>query len=537
MATIASKQSTSALASRSRSILFAVMLAHVPMLLSYFRTLWSYQHFQFFPFALVACVLLFRNRIDWNRIRLSKASWVLLLADLAFVVLSCAVGSPWLAVVGFACSVWALACASVDATSERRPWELGLLFLSVVRPPAGLDLEIVQKLQSFTTVISSDLLDRLGVLHIRSGNLIELPTKRLFVEEACSGVQSLFAILFVGLLVIAVRRRSPLHAFALLCSTAICAIPMNIARVVLIALAWDSWQLDLSEGTGHTVLGYVLLAVAAVLVLSADRCWRFLSEPISTEWRTSYGQRQSPNPIMSAWDWCWSNFRSATATGLDSYKLTFVASAVVSIACCGWQCVSLFAGEVASLQVPAQLFAGAQLPKTLGTLELKKRDSEQRSRSNNQGQYSENWRYEMAGQDCLIACDYPFTGWHSLETCYTGIGWQVEDKQLVGDPDWPAMAISLSKPGGERGYLVYSFFDGQGRTVRPKSAVDPAATIGERLMRGNWKSVAWQTYQAQIFCTGPTTSSKTTRLEILKAHEASRERLRLHLTGQQEPPQ
>ncbi|MFK7817949.1 MAG: exosortase U [Planctomycetaceae bacterium] len=522
---------------RVRFILGSILLAHTPMLLSYFRTLWSYEHFQFYPFALIATAMLFRQRIDWGQLQLSGVPKLLLLLDLLFLVFACIVGSPWLAAVGFAFGVWALVFASVDRQTARRPWELGLLFLSVIRPPAGLDLEIVQELQHVTTRISSDLLDRLGILHLRSGNLIELPTKRLFVEEACSGVQSFFAVIFLGLLVIAVRRRPPLHAFFLLASTAICALPMNIARVVLIAFMWNEWQVDLSSGTSHAVLGYLLLAIAAALVLSADRCWRFLGEPISSEWSTSYGERKSTNPITAAWDWCWGNFPGPTLAVTGPGKLLVATSVLVAVGFFGWQCASLFAGEGAVVQVSNQLFADAELPARLGALELETRESEERSRSNNEGQFSERWRYTGAAEECLVACDYPFTGWHSLETCYIGIGWQVEDKRLVGGTDWPAVAIRFSKPSGERGFLIYSLFDRQGQAVRPKSAVDPAATIGERLMRSNWSSAAWQTYQVQIFCAGSAASTPEDEEQILKAHEASREILRKYLQNSRGPLQ
>ena len=41
----------------------------------------------------------------------------------------------------------------------------------------------------------------MGYLHLRRGNIIELPDKQLLVEEACSGVQSLFTVLFLAVLI------------------------------------------------------------------------------------------------------------------------------------------------------------------------------------------------------------------------------------------------------------------------------------------------------------------------------------------------
>lgn len=514
----------------SRRVLLTALAVHIPMLLSYFSTLWSYGHFQFFPFALLAWVLLFRSRLDWKRISLTPLSIGLLVVDAGLLLCSCVVGSPWIAAVASAFGVAALAFSSIDLRTKRRPWELALLFLAVVRPPGGYDVQIVQKLQLITSRVASGLLDQMKILHTRSGNLIELPGKRLFVEEACSGVQSLFAIIFIALLVIAVQRRGPLHALLLLIVAPFCAIPMNIARVVAIAVAFDEYQLDLSSGASHAVLGYVLLGAAAVLVLSADRTIRFLSAPISENWKEAGSKSIDRNRLVRFWDKYWGDTSEPRVRIRSFARGPLLSSSLVAAVLCGWQCVSLFASNQPTLRVAQPVFSSVTLPERLGKFTLDRREVEERSRSATDGQFSERWRYRNGASEAVVASDYPFTGWHHLEVCYTGIGWQVESRDVSKD-DWPFIVVRFSKPTGEQAVLLYSMFDASGEPLKPKALDDPVATMTERLLRrGNWDRTAWTTYQVQLFHTSSLTEEDLS--ELLGIHEQSRETIRAHVRGQ-----
>src|SRR5436853_413288 len=65
----------------------------------------------------------------------------------------------------------------------------------LIPPPLNLDQRLVTRLQTFTARQSSRLLDQLGVLHVMQGNVVVIPHKHLLVEEACSGINSLFSML------------------------------------------------------------------------------------------------------------------------------------------------------------------------------------------------------------------------------------------------------------------------------------------------------------------------------------------------------
>ncbi len=160
--------------------------------------------------------------------------------------------------------------ANRDAGYNRRLTYLVLLPLLVVRLPLQYDLQAINWLQRVTTSVASKILHQMGLLHDREGTLLQFPGKIFMVAEACSGVQSLFTIVFLAALVICLKRRSIIHGAALLATGAFFAGLMNTTRVVTIAFAWERYATDWTSGMSHDVLGYACLAMAALLLLSAD---------------------------------------------------------------------------------------------------------------------------------------------------------------------------------------------------------------------------------------------------------------------------
>ena len=74
--------------------------------------------------------------------------------------------------------------------------------------PAGYDDKLIQFLQRQSSHLTSMILDCIGILHLPAGNVLELAQKRLFVDEACSGVDSLYALMAICLcLVLWFRQR------------------------------------------------------------------------------------------------------------------------------------------------------------------------------------------------------------------------------------------------------------------------------------------------------------------------------------------
>jgi exosortase/archaeosortase family protein len=142
------------------------------------------------------------------------------------------------------------------------------------------------------------VLDVVGVRHLPQGNVIELPGHRLFVDEACSGVNSLF-VLFAATAVFVVAARRPLVWSALLLATsAFWAAVANTARVTTIAIAQTRYDLDLSSGWQHQTLGFTTVGLAMLMLVSTDRVLAFLLQPIP------HDEGGRANPLSEIWNRC-----------------------------------------------------------------------------------------------------------------------------------------------------------------------------------------------------------------------------------------
>jgi len=264
----------------SRRGLLLLFAAHVPFLFIYLAGLWQQTHYQFFPFAIGAFIWLFATRRNGDAERWTWPAWILIAVDLCCLFVQPWIYSPWLAVVGLLACLTAWCFANRDIGSNRRLTSLALLPLIVVRLPLLYDVQVINWLQRVTTAMASKSLHHLGMLHFRDGNVLRFPNKSFMVEETCSGVQSLFTILFIAALVIFLKRRSFVHGLLMLASGLAFAGLMNTMRVITIAVAWKRCGIDLSTGISHDIVGYICLAVAAALLMSADAFLGFVTDSV-----------------------------------------------------------------------------------------------------------------------------------------------------------------------------------------------------------------------------------------------------------------
>lgn len=292
--------------------LLLLAVAHLPVLMSEYSNLWNKEHYQFYPLALISFGCYFYARRLPGRFHWRPICWALVALDACLLIygsgllwMLTGVGlnfSPIAGVVGFWLLVWAVCLACSDREVD---WSLGyliLLPLITVRLPLNLDQDLILWLQKVTTIVSSELLNFFGYLHSRQGVILDFPGKRFEVENACSGVQSLFAVLFLAAFVTCGYRRRFLHTAIVISCGLLFAGFMNVVRISVIAIAWDTSRIDLSSGVSHDVIGYVALFAAALLVFSADAFLAFCFEPVPD--RKGAGITAIyRNPITSLWNW------------------------------------------------------------------------------------------------------------------------------------------------------------------------------------------------------------------------------------------
>ncbi|MBX3439721.1 MAG: exosortase/archaeosortase family protein, partial [Planctomycetaceae bacterium] len=179
------------------------------------------------------------------------------------------------------------------------PWALLLMMLRI---PYGHDLAAIQAMQRFTTELSAIALDSTGIEHFAQGNILEFPSRSLFVEEACSGVVSMMAMIACAAILAVWWRRSLLHGILLMASGIFWAGAMNVIRVVLIAVALAQYQIDLTEGWPHAALGLFAFAVSLGALASTDRLLLFGTSRIPKNPLASYWPYADENHLVSVWN-------------------------------------------------------------------------------------------------------------------------------------------------------------------------------------------------------------------------------------------
>ncbi|MBC8011241.1 MAG: exosortase/archaeosortase family protein, partial [Burkholderiales bacterium] len=166
----------------------------------------------------------------------------------------------------------AMALAAVLAAGRAVRWirpgwtvlvMLAVVLLSAPLPPATY-ARLTMGLQEMITVGVVETLRLFGVPALRMGNVINLGTTSVGVEEACSGVRSLVSCVLAGLVLSALLLRSPWRRAVLVGLAAPLALLTNFARSLTLTLLARN-GVDIA-GAWHDGLGYAVLGATTCLL-------------------------------------------------------------------------------------------------------------------------------------------------------------------------------------------------------------------------------------------------------------------------------
>ena len=143
-----------------------------------------------------------------------------------------------------------------------------LLLATMVPLPVIVFNHLAQPLQLFASEVSTKLAQFLGVSVYTEGNVIQLATTTLGVEEACSGLRSLSALIVMALLLGFVVCRRPVARVLLLVLTFPIAVFVNVLRVSGTAILADH-NPDLAMGFYHLFSGWLIFLLGIALVFAA----------------------------------------------------------------------------------------------------------------------------------------------------------------------------------------------------------------------------------------------------------------------------
>lgn len=132
-----------------------------------------------------------------------------------------------------------------------------VLLATMVPLPALVYNAVAAPLQLFASNLATTIAQALGVSVFRDGNIIHLANTSLGVEEACSGLQSLSAMIVASLLLGFIEDLPTMPRVLLFLLSVPLAIAINVLRVTGTALIAD-YRLEFALGFYHLFSGWLI---------------------------------------------------------------------------------------------------------------------------------------------------------------------------------------------------------------------------------------------------------------------------------------
>lgn len=415
--------------------------------------------YDFTPLALLGAAFLVRRELQSAPTEGLLRPWLSWsLASLSFLACLGALllHSPWLIAAAMAIGFTAAVRDWLGEGWFRRAWIPIIMVAFTVPLPLGLDEDVALRLRNLTSRWGSGVLDLFQIAHILRGNVIEVPGQQLFVDEACSGVNSVFAVIVCCLFYLGLVVRGWIRALILAALSLVWVVVANVIRVVLVVASAAWGGPNLATGMAHDLLGATVFLVAVGLLVSADQ---FLLALVPT-----YGV-----PAVAEF-------------GVDPRATTIrrhgrIGNVLFGIGI-GALAIAFATAYVLPRGGPRQRSATIDrfnrltensLPNSLGSWERERFETPHRARNHEFGEYSRIWRYTRGSIVAAVSIDYPYRGWHNLDRCYQALGWKRDHREAFELPTDSRVEVAYHRSATEYGYLVFGLLAPDGFLTEPET--------------------------------------------------------------------
>ena len=388
--------------------------------------------------------------------------------------------SPWLGLISCILTLWTSVWyfGGWSAASQLRG---PFCFLALLIPlPLELDQRLVVSLQQVATTMASAALEWQGVWHSVSGVVLRTAENQYMVEEACSGIYSLFAAVSVMLFFCLYFRYGACRSTLTMLITVVWVVVANGLRVFLMVYFDSRFQIALDEGWRHEALGFATYFTSVMLTLSSDQLMRFVIPLVVDdlmEVEAEFHQRVtvSFNQVF------FRLFDEPRLLGRWATLAPVVLFAVLFFAGGGYiHATTRFAPEAAGPELKHGNLQDIVDQDSLRTetagwvLTDFKELAASKNAVFNVG--SSRWKCKGHGFSVSVSVDGYYGAWHDLAVCYQGLGWKLltskndvtvppaepQDRQVVSHTEY-----TLSRPGGSYGFVIFSAMDSKLHSVSP----------------------------------------------------------------------
>jgi|GEM_PF-6738930 len=374
----------------------------------------------------------------------------------------------------------------------RSVWPLWAFAWLMVPPPFGLDQRLITELQLWVSRLASYSLDSMHVAHVLEGNVIHIEEKKLFVAEACSGINSLFATFVVLVFSMLVLKRSWLHILLLFTMGFLCVLAVNVFRVTSLTLMHyvnPKVGSFFDDGIPHFGFGLLCFALLILLVFSMDSLLWLMGNSIVSALPDRWAKLFSSKPAIGRGDLRtaastpqqesgWTDglqemarrLRASTPRGASWAIAVGVVFCLVSAVQYSSAAYHLARREPAPTNDPDSDPIAPVLGDLSGSLpddwDGWRRIGEKTEHLNfTNAMFSTSWSYRRGSEDLTIFLHRRYFDFHGLDVCYAGNGWQIKNLQgvnlgadsasLDGEPGMQIISFEMDKEG--QGSFVVAF--------------------------------------------------------------------------------
>lgn len=478
-------------------VLICGLIGLFPLVFAEARALWYMKHYQFFPLAWAAFVGIFLMRGELAG-SVHRWRWYLGVLGLTFTVALTILAAlmsygklAQISAIGLLLS-WML-------LRLKNPWYhcIAWIFLLAVtvRLPVTLDQQLIHGLQARSSSSASALLDLTSIPHLATGNVIEIKPGKLFVEEACSGVDSFYALMAVAIMLCVWQQRGLVVSLLTLAAVPLWAWFGNVLRLYALAYLYNNWDLNLTEGWQHTALGLVIFALAFGGLLSMMEALTRLFSPlpgsdVNTDWAhwlynvvvswpdsdihdETPQKKELAESAMASAETSVESSRPAALRWLlpGAAMLIFVGTAAMTIGpVMGFGANKIKGPKLFDRGDVDLAFSADILPADLGGMKMKDFQVSHRETNSMFGAHSATWMFQDQSREVVVSFDFLFSVFHPLEVCYISTGSSVigDIMQLEttsnGLPQYVS-EVNLRDMFGEQSYLLFTEFNDEGQSA------------------------------------------------------------------------
>ena len=484
------------------------------------KSLWYLKHYQFFPLAWAAFVAIVVLRGGLATTRGSRRvlfGRTVLIGAFLLTLMAAALNYPKIAqVAGIGlCVGWMMLRLGKNPWYECIAWSF--LLLITVRLPVTMDQQLIHRLQAQSSQSASALLDLTGIPHLATGNVIEIRPGKLFVEEACSGVDSFYALGAVAIMLAIWQQRGLLVSLLTIASVPLWAWFGNVLRLYVLTILYNNWDINLTEGWQHTALGLFIFALAFGGLLSMQEAFTRLFSPLHSSdanadwahrfynWLVTWPDDEPPRvdeslpaePVAVAG--VGGGDTPAIAAPRPKSKalgLVLPVTAVVAFLVCGVVTAGpvLGIGSNRANRSPGfdrgavvATFSAEDLPRIFRACSARNSKCPIASGAACSA-HSATWAFQDRGREVVVSLDFAFTVFHPLEVCYISTG-----SQLIGDVlqydqvtdigPVHVNSVQLLDLFGDQSYLIYTEFTDEGVSAERAEVFSLNALFNKGLFR------------------------------------------------------